>query len=146
MPKLLYAMKNMKLYPKSIRQAIKQAKRQLKEVITDDILLRSILTNIVVRNNGMIGWACNLDIIIKQLKQIESFPKDFKGKLYMGPVIFIGGQFSDYIPYVCKSFVVTFLYSLIHRCHSRLIPEGVAEASRIFLRETHVLLKLFSYE
>jgi hypothetical protein len=30
--------------------------------------------------------------------------------------------------------------------HSRFIPEGVAEASQIFLRDTHVLSQLFSYE
>jgi hypothetical protein len=30
--------------------------------------------------------------------------------------------------------------------HSRFIPEGVAEVSQIFLRETHVLPKLASYE
>jgi hypothetical protein len=27
----------------------------------------------------------------------------------------------------------------IHTYHSRLIPEGVAEASQIFLRDSHVL-------
>jgi hypothetical protein len=30
--------------------------------------------------------------------------------------------------------------------HSRFIPKGVAEASQIFLRDTHVLPKLVSYE
>jgi hypothetical protein len=34
----------------------------------------------------------------------------------------------------------------IHTYHSRFIPEGVAELSQIFLRDTHVLLKLVSYE
>jgi hypothetical protein len=34
----------------------------------------------------------------------------------------------------------------IHIYHSRVIPEEVAEASQIFLRDTHVLLKLISYE
>jgi hypothetical protein len=34
----------------------------------------------------------------------------------------------------------------IHTYHSRFIPEGVAEASQIFLRDTHVLPKLVSYE
>jgi hypothetical protein len=34
----------------------------------------------------------------------------------------------------------------IHTYHSRFIPEGVAEASQIFLRDAHVLLKLLSYE
>jgi hypothetical protein len=30
--------------------------------------------------------------------------------------------------------------------HSRFIPEGVADASQIFLRDAQVLLKLLSYE
>jgi hypothetical protein len=34
----------------------------------------------------------------------------------------------------------------IHTYHSRFIPEGVAEVSRLFLRDTHVLPKLLSYE
>jgi hypothetical protein len=34
----------------------------------------------------------------------------------------------------------------IHTYHSRFIPEGVAEVSQIFLRDTHVLPKLVSYE
>jgi hypothetical protein len=35
---------------------------------------------------------------------------------------------------------------LIHTFHLSFIPEGVAEASQIFLRGAHVLPKLFSYE
>jgi hypothetical protein len=34
----------------------------------------------------------------------------------------------------------------IHTYHSRFIPDGVAEVSQIFLRDTHVLPKLVSYE
>jgi hypothetical protein len=34
----------------------------------------------------------------------------------------------------------------IHTYRSRFIPEGVAEAFQIFLRDTHVLPKLVSYE
>jgi hypothetical protein len=33
----------------------------------------------------------------------------------------------------------------IHTYHSRFIPVREAEASQIFLRDAHVLLKLFSY-
>jgi hypothetical protein len=35
--------------------------------------------------------------------------------------------------------------SVIGMYHSHLIPEGVAEASQIFLRVAHVLPKLFSH-
>jgi hypothetical protein len=38
------------------------------------------------------------------------------------------------------------LYTYIHTYHSRFIPEGVAEVPQIFLRDTHVLPKLVSYE
>jgi hypothetical protein len=41
---------------------------------------------------------------------------------------------------------VSFLEKYIHTYHSRFIPEGVAEVSQIFLRDTHVLPKLVSYE
>jgi hypothetical protein len=34
----------------------------------------------------------------------------------------------------------------IHTYHSRFIPGGAAEVSQIFLRNTHVLPKLVSYE
>jgi hypothetical protein len=34
-----------------------------------------------------------------------------------------------------------FMY-LLHTCHSCFVPEGVAEISQIFLRDTHVLPKL----
>jgi hypothetical protein len=40
--------------------------------------------------------------------------------------------------------VLSFTY--IHTYQSRFIPEGIAEASQIFLRDTHVLPKLFSYK
>jgi hypothetical protein len=34
----------------------------------------------------------------------------------------------------------------IHTYHSRFIPEGVAEVTQIFFRDTHVLSKLVSYQ
>jgi hypothetical protein len=37
-------------------------------------------------------------------------------------------------------------YRLIHTYHSRFIPEGVAEASQILLRDAHVLPTLLSCE
>jgi hypothetical protein len=41
---------------------------------------------------------------------------------------------------------LTKIYTYIHTYHSRFIPEGVAEVSQIFLRDTHVLPKFVSYE
>jgi hypothetical protein len=37
-------------------------------------------------------------------------------------------------------------FFLLYTYHLRFIPEGVAEVSQIFLRDTHVLVKLASYE
>jgi hypothetical protein len=36
--------------------------------------------------------------------------------------------------------------NLSYTYHSRFIPEGAAEASQIYLWDTHVLPQLFSYE
>jgi hypothetical protein len=38
------------------------------------------------------------------------------------------------------------LIAYMHTYHLHFTPEGVAEASQIFLRDAHVLPKLFSYE
>jgi hypothetical protein len=45
-----------------------------------------------------------------------------------------------------KHLMLTELLSYIHTYHSRFIPEGVAEVSQIFLRDTHLLPKLVNYE
>jgi hypothetical protein len=37
-------------------------------------------------------------------------------------------------------------YIIINTCHTRFIPEWVAEAFQKLLRDTHVLPKIFSYE
>jgi hypothetical protein len=50
----------------------------------------------------------------------------------------------DNIP--CFHFFTTDTYMYIHTYRSRFIPEGVAEAIQIFLRDTHVLQKLVAYE
>jgi hypothetical protein len=36
-------------------------------------------------------------------------------------------------------------YTYIHTYHSRFIPEGVAEASQIFLLDAHVLPKFLAF-
>jgi hypothetical protein len=37
------------------------------------------------------------------------------------------------------------IYRYIHTYYSRFIPDGAPEASQIFLRDAHVLPKIFSY-
>jgi hypothetical protein len=46
--------------------------------------------------------------------------------------------------HVCSIPLNCYLY--VHTYHSRFIPEGIADASQILLRDAHVLPKLFSYE
>jgi hypothetical protein len=52
------------------------------------------------------------------------------------------------ITYSCTSgnMKLKLFTSYIHTYHSRFIPEGVAEVTQIFLRDTYVLPKLVSYE
>jgi hypothetical protein len=38
------------------------------------------------------------------------------------------------------------IFSYIDTYHSHFIPEGVAEATQIFLRDAHVISKLLGYE
>jgi hypothetical protein len=45
-----------------------------------------------------------------------------------------------------KTYLITYRPMTIHTYHSRFIPEGVAEVSQIYLRDTHILPKLISYE
>jgi hypothetical protein len=63
-------------------------------------------------------------------------------------------QVRDEIHYYIEIGVITatlranmlYKFTYIHTYHSRFIPGGVAEVSQIFLRDTHVLPKLVSYE
>lgn len=85
--------------PKKVSKAKKAAKEQLKKLIPDDeVTLHAVLSNINVKPDGVIGWTCNLDTLIKDFKYIASFPSTMYGKKYEGPTMFIGGQLSDYIP------------------------------------------------
>jgi hypothetical protein len=45
-----------------------------------------------------------------------------------------------------QMYIYNIMVTYIHSYHSRFIPEGVAEASQIFLQDIHVLPKLVSYE
>jgi hypothetical protein len=45
-----------------------------------------------------------------------------------------------------ENHLLNILTTYIHTYHSHFIAEGVAEVSQIFLRDTHILPKLVSYE
>jgi hypothetical protein len=61
------------------------------------------------------------------------------------------GAYKSYVEVKNKIFQNCLLHNanimfIEHTYRSRIIPEGIAEASQIFLRDTHVLQKLVSYE
>lgn len=96
---ILEAIKNVTFenikYPAKARR---EARKQLRQAVADDITMTAVVSNIAVKHDGKIGWLFNLDILIKHFKYITSFPKNLKGKTYEGPCLFIGGQLSEYIP------------------------------------------------
>jgi hypothetical protein len=51
-------------------------------------------------------------------------------------------QFQTIFLYVRQIIILSLVHTYIHTYRSRIIPEGIAEVSQIFLRDTHVLPKL----
>ncbi|XP_075984050.1 sn-1-specific diacylglycerol lipase ABHD11-like [Anticarsia gemmatalis] len=97
-PNLLAAMKAVDFKkPRLVSIARSEARGQLKLIIKDEFLMKVVLSNVKLKEDGTIGWICNLDGLIKNLKHWTTFPTNFKGKAYNGPTLFIGGQLSDYI-------------------------------------------------
>ncbi|CAF4884665.1 unnamed protein product [Pieris macdunnoughi] len=97
-PKIMSMMKEISFKEqKKVKIAQREVKRKLKTLITDEILLKAILSNVTMKSTGFIGWSCNLDVLIKEFKHILTFPR-LKNKKYYGPTLFIGGQLSDYLP------------------------------------------------
>ncbi|RVE50245.1 hypothetical protein evm_005080 [Chilo suppressalis] len=97
MPKVLNLMKAVEFKTNDIRSSRKQVKRALDDIVTEETFMKAIISNIRVKN-GVVGWACNLNTLIKHYKYISSFPREMLGKKYRGPTLFLGGQLSDYIP------------------------------------------------
>lgn len=75
-----------------------EVRKQLHKFVQDDHIMRDILSNIKRKADGTIGWACNLDVLIKHYKYWVSFPRVAKGVIYSGPTLFVGGQLSEFIP------------------------------------------------
>ncbi|XP_045517331.1 protein ABHD11-like isoform X1 [Pieris brassicae] len=97
-PKIMSMMKEFSFKEqKKVKIAQREVKKKLKTLISDEILLKAILSNVTIRSTGIIGWSCNLDVLIKEFKHIITFPR-LKNKIYYGPTLFIGGQLSDYLP------------------------------------------------
>ncbi|XP_047999654.1 protein ABHD11-like [Leguminivora glycinivorella] len=99
-PRIMEAMTAVKLKEKrKVHKARKEVKEQLKNAITNEVIMANVLTNVNVKQDGTIGWTCNLETLMRHFKYISSFPFSLdKGKKYFGPTLFIGGQLSEYIP------------------------------------------------
>jgi hypothetical protein len=78
-------------------------------------------------------------------------------RLFVVPLLFvlIDKMFKNIFSLICsenRSGILPLTHSegvaetSIHSFHSRLISEGLEEVSQIFLRDTHILPKLLSYE
>lgn len=78
--------------------AKREAKNQLKTVISDDYLLNGIISNIKIKADNTIGWTANIDTLMKHIYFMADFPRSLKKKKYFGPTLFIGGQLSELIP------------------------------------------------
>ncbi|XP_069356700.1 uncharacterized protein [Maniola hyperantus] len=111
LPEVLVAMKEIDFTKsKKISDAKTEATKQLKKCIKDDLLLKAILSNIKIKSDHKVGWACNIDVLIKHFKYIASFPEILRKKTFYGPTLFIGGQLSEYLPAV----------DLAHKIHGTL--------------------------
>ncbi|XP_063541118.1 sn-1-specific diacylglycerol lipase ABHD11-like [Cydia strobilella] len=99
-PNIMKAMTEVQWNEKrKVHKARKEIKEQLKSIITNEIIMGNVLSNINIKQDGTIGWTCNLETLIRHFKYISSFPFSLdKGKKYFGPALFIGGQLSEYIP------------------------------------------------
>lgn len=81
------------------KRARTAARIKLHTHMSDSITLNAVLQNIDIRKNGTIGWICNIDALLKNFNHIVSFfPAHLQNIQYNGPVLFIGGQRSDFIP------------------------------------------------
>ncbi|XP_063628274.1 sn-1-specific diacylglycerol lipase ABHD11-like [Cydia splendana] len=99
-PKIMKAMTEVQWKEKrKVHRARKEIKEQLKNIVTNETIMTNVLSNINIKQDGTIGWTCNLETLMRHFKYISSFPFTLdKGKKYLGPALFIGGQLSEYIP------------------------------------------------
>ncbi|XP_045770914.1 protein ABHD11 [Maniola jurtina] len=142
LPEVLVAMKKIEFdKSKKVSAAKKEARKQLKKIIKDDLLLKAILSNIKMKSDHKIGWACNVDVLIKHFKYIASFPEILRKKTFYGPTLFIGGQLSEYLPAddlsgIREMFpraVVSFIPQVGHNLHVE-DPKTFLEIAIAFLR------------
>ncbi|XP_026314308.1 protein ABHD11-like [Hyposmocoma kahamanoa] len=131
------------------KRARTAARIKLHTHISDSITLNAVLKNIDVRKNGTIGWICNLDALLKNFNHIVSFfPAHLQNIQYNGPVLFIGGQRSDFIPpddlpdirSIFPNVVVTYITGAGHNVHAH-DPRAFLELVIQFLKKNKELFK-----
>ncbi|CAH0595411.1 unnamed protein product [Chrysodeixis includens] len=144
-PKVLAAMKAVTFKkPTTVTEARKEALTQLKDLVTDDFLLKTIVSNIKEKTDGTIGWSLNIDTLIRQFQHIVTFPQTMKVKKYYGPTLFVGGQLSEFIPpddlipirEMFPKAVITYINKTGHYLHHD-DPRSFLEITISFIRKHH---------
>ncbi|XP_045454252.1 protein ABHD11-like [Melitaea cinxia] len=142
LPSVLQAMREVNFKNQvKINTAKQKVKKQLQSIIKDDILMKAVLSNVKMKPDHTIGWACNVDILTKHFKYIASFPVDMKRKMYYGPTLFIGGQLSEFLPpddlvgirEMFPRAVITYVPQVDHNVHVE-DPKTFLELAITFLR------------
>ncbi|KOB66720.1 putative abhydrolase domain containing 11, partial [Operophtera brumata] len=77
-------------------RTLAKAKIMASGLIQHEALMHFIIMNIGKRRDDTIGWMCNVDVLRSHFDMIAKFP-DMSGQTYDGPVMFIGGDQSNYI-------------------------------------------------
>ncbi|KAJ8711369.1 hypothetical protein PYW07_008611 [Mythimna separata] len=143
-PKILAAMKAVDFKnPKEVLPAKIEAKKQLEGLSIDDHLMKVILDNIKLKTDNTIGWSCNIDVLLNDIKHIASFP-NLKDKTYFGPTLLLGGQMSELIPpddltEIRAKFpraVITYIHKARHNVHVD-DPRSFLERAIAFIRTHH---------
>ncbi|XP_063892527.1 sn-1-specific diacylglycerol lipase ABHD11 isoform X2 [Helicoverpa armigera] len=100
-PKVLEVMASVDFKGKDLVNAQKEAKNV---ILKNDLFehpesVYFILMNIGRLPNNTYGWKCNVPTLKKDFHHIADFPKDvLSGRTFEGPVLFIGGSESSFIP------------------------------------------------
>ncbi|XP_047040379.1 protein ABHD11-like [Helicoverpa zea] len=100
-PKVLEVMASVDFKGKDLVNAQKEAKNV---ILKNDLFehpesVYFILMNIGRLPNNTYGWKCNVPTLKRDFHHIADFPKDvLSGKTFEGPVLFIGGSESSFIP------------------------------------------------
>lgn len=98
-PRLIDVMRSVNFTGLDLSKARATAKEKIKAsgLIEHDGMMAFLIMNVGKRYDNTIGWQCNPDTLKSHFNEIATFP-DVTGKKYEGPVLFIGGDQSNYIP------------------------------------------------